>query len=210
MSIRPIAICVLALVTAGTAQAQYVQVNRTNKTIQVSVTETVHVDPEIAELKLGYINYAKTKDVAYEENVRAANKIVQQLLDSGLPKETIETETLRLGRRSDRQMDEFEAQQEWIIRVPVAHAQDVADLAVRAGANILGDVQWTVADPQAVDAKAHAAALARARLLAQQISSQTGAKLGDLLFVSNQEARDPYQRVGRDFKTFFRFPRKKR
>ncbi len=192
MSIRSLVVCVLALAVAGVARAQEVQVNRTNKTIQLTVTGTVRVNAEIAELKAGYRNHASTKDVAYQENVRAAGKIIQELLNAGVPKEAIETETLKLESRTEEEYrssapkrEELIALQEWTIRVPAGQAQDVADLVVRAGANVLDDVTWTVADPEALDAKANATALAKARELADKMAKQMGAKLGDLLYLSN-------------------------
>src|SRR5712691_6061693 len=103
MSIRSLVVCVLALAVAGVARAQEVQVNRTNKTIQLTVTGTVRVNAEIAELKAGYRNHASTKDVAYQENVRAAGKIIQELLNAGVPKEAIETETLKLESRTEEE-----------------------------------------------------------------------------------------------------------
>src|SRR5712692_7247686 len=101
MSIRPVVACALAFVVTGIARAQEVQVNRTNKTIEVTVAETVRVDAEIAELKAGYRNHASTKDLAYQENVRAAGKIIQELLNAGVTKEAIETQTLKLESQSE-------------------------------------------------------------------------------------------------------------
>ena len=186
----------LLLVVAPAAHAQVVNVSRTNKTIEVSLTESVRVDPEIAEIKLGYQNYGQTKDLAYEENVRKANQIVRAMLDARIPKEAIETEGVRLDRASveelpaaQRKEREFTARQTWTIRVPVPEAQKVVDLAVNAGANLVEEVNWTVADPPALEAKANTAALAKARALAEQMARQLGANVGELLYVSN---REPY------------------
>lgn len=56
------------------------------KTIEISATEKVVVPADTATAKIGYQNQALTKDAAYAENTRAANKILQAILDAGVPK----------------------------------------------------------------------------------------------------------------------------
>jgi len=59
------------------------------------------------------------------------------------------------------------------------------DIAVSAGANQVGGVEWNVSDPDALEAKAYGAALARAKRIAEQTASQAGVKLGEILSISN-------------------------
>jgi len=79
---------------AAPAQPQHASSDR--KTIEISTTEKVVVAADSATVKIGYQNLAATKDDAYGENTRTANKIVQAILDAGVPKEAIETESLKL------------------------------------------------------------------------------------------------------------------
>ena len=69
------------------------------------------------------------------------------------------------------------------------------DIAVGAGANEIEDVEWSVSDPAALEAQANAAAIAKARKLADATARQLGIKLGELLYVSNRFAR-PYDVEG--------------
>jgi uncharacterized protein YggE len=46
-------------------------------------------------------------------------------------------------------------------------------------------VEWNVADPEALEAKAYGAALARAKRIAEQTATQSGVKLGEILSISN-------------------------
>jgi uncharacterized protein YggE len=78
--------------------AQDISVNRSNKTVEVTVTESVEVDPEVAVVPVGYHNYGRTQDAAFADNVRIANHITQALMDAGIAKEDIQTERVRLGR----------------------------------------------------------------------------------------------------------------
>lgn len=193
--------CVLAFCGISVARAQQIQVNRENRTIAVTATDTVEANAEIAVVELGYHNYAKTHDRAYEDNVRASNKIIRALLGSGISKDSIDTESIHLSRVDPEGRDwtaeqkaerHFQATQSWKIHVAFADAQKIVDLAVRAGANQLTDVDWQVKDPEALQAKAGAAALAKARKLAESMATRLGAKLGELIYASNQT---PVQRT---------------
>ncbi len=161
------------------AQGQEVQVSRTNRTISVVVTESVRVDPEIARISVGYHNFARTKQIAYEENVRLANKIAKALLDAGVPKNLIETETFSVGRAQRYDMPEagskeleYAAEQIFSVRVPVAQAQAIVDRAVGAGANKVEEVEWAVTDPMSLEAKANSAALAKALTSAERMAKE--------------------------------------
>jgi uncharacterized protein YggE len=184
----------LALCGTTNLVAQEIQVNRQNKTIAVTADESVTAGAEVAELTIGYHNFAITQDVAFQENVRVADHITKGFLDVGIPKQNVETEKLRLGRadidekwtpemKKERQ---FEAQQSWKVTVSVSQAQAIVDLAVRNGANEIEDTEWDVLDPIALQGKAGAAALAKARKIAEQMARGLGAKLGDLVYASNR------------------------
>jgi uncharacterized protein len=184
---------VLVLFGSGYSLGQDIQVNRQNKTIAVTADESVTADAEVAVLAIGYHNYAATYDQAFQENVSNANRIERAFLGAGISKESIETKKLQLSRaelgenwtpdmKKERQ---FEAQQSWQVVVAVSRAQAIVDLAVQSGANEVDDVEWNVADPLALQAKASGAALAKARAIADQMAKGLGAKLGDLVYASN-------------------------
>jgi len=160
------------------------------KTIEISATEKVEVPAETATLKIGYQNQASSKDAAYAENARTANKILLAPSDAGVPKEAIETETLNLARDEDRyqgkpQPSTYSASQQWQIYAKASDAQKIVDIAVAAGANEIESVDWTVADPQKLEDRAYAAALARAKKVAEQTAMQTGLRLGAIISVTN-------------------------
>jgi uncharacterized protein YggE len=182
---------------AWTASAQDIQVNRQNKTIAVTADESVTADAEVAVLAIGYHNYASSQDAAFHENVRAAELITKAMLDAKIPEANIETDKLTLGAVGAGEIDEkwteqmkkehrFQAQQSWHLTVPSAQAQTVVDLCVNAGANEVDDVEWNVADPVALQAKAGSAALVKARSIAEQMAKGLGTKLGELVYASNR------------------------
>jgi uncharacterized protein len=189
--------CLLAVaiifITAS-LPAQDIQVNRQNKTIAVTADESTTADAEVAVLSIGYHNYGPGQDLVFRENVAAAERITKALLDAKIPRVNIETEKLRLARteidekwtpdmKKERQ---FVAEQSWHVTVSATEVQTVVDLAVKAGANEIDDVEWNVVDPVALQARASGAALAKARSIADQMAKGLGTKLGELVYASNR------------------------
>ena len=186
----------LAFVVLLPAMAQEIQVSRQNKTIAVTAEESITADAEVAVVNIGYHNYGPTQDAAFQNNVRVSNEITKALLDAGIPKANIETQNLHLTRiepeekwtseiKKERQ---FKAHQSWEINVSASQAQTIVDLAVKTGANEVENVQWNIADPLSLQAKASGAALTKARAIADQMAKGLGAKLGELVYASNNDS----------------------
>jgi len=175
------------------AVGQQIQVNRQNKTIAITADESVSVDAEVATITVGYQNYALTKDAAYSESLRVSNEVTKALLNGGVPKSALETESVRLERAErdekwtaeEKKERQYQATQTWTIHVSADRAQTVVDIALRAGANVLEALDWNVSDPKALEARAGAAALAKAKAIAEQMAKGLNAKLGDLIYASN-------------------------
>jgi len=192
--------CVFGLLPAF---SQQVQVNRQNKTIAITADESVSVDPEVATITVGYQNYASTKDAAYGENIRVSNEVTKALLNSGVPKSALETESVRLERaerdekwtNEEKKERQFQATQTWTIHASADKAQTVVDIALRAGANTLEALDWNVSDPKALQAKAGAAALSKAKAIAEQMAKGLNAKLGDLVYASNRASTTEYAQL---------------
>jgi uncharacterized protein len=186
---------VVFLLIAPSVFSQSVEVNRQNRTIEVIVTETVRVDPEIANITMGCIEYGQTHDQAYQANLAVADKVIKALLAAGVSKDQMESSSIDLSEsnRSDlsdpsasvRKMRQFKAHQSWHLRVGVSDAQRLIDIAVQAGANGVEDVSWDVADAEALESRARVAALEKARATAAEMAKGEGGKVGDLLYGSN-------------------------
>jgi uncharacterized protein len=190
---------VILLLCAGCftpAFAQDVAVNPQNRTVSVSISDTIQADPEVAVVSIGYKNFGPTREAAYAQNTDMAKKIIAALTSAGVKAEDIETDNATLNRVDDsdkgwtddqKKERQYEADQEWNIRVPPAQAQHVVDIAIAAGSNNFTGVDWQVIDPLALDAKANALALDKARTLADQMAAKFGAKVGQILYVGNAE-----------------------
>jgi uncharacterized protein len=167
------------------------QINRQNRSIEVVASETIKVEPDVAEVTLGCVTYGETHDDAYQANLKIADSVIKKLLSAGVSKEEIQSSTIELGEansndnRPSPKGRQFEAHQTWQIRLAASDAQKIIDDAVAAGANGIEDVSWDVSDPEGLEAKARAAAMKKARETASQIAESGGAKLGELLYASN-------------------------
>lgn len=183
------------LLVASSAFSQTIEVNRQNRTVEVIVTETVQVEPDTANVTVGCVTYGQTHDQAYQANLAVADKVIKALLDMGISKDQIESGSIELsetnpGDLSDqapaiRKVRQFKAHQNWRVRVSASEAQKMIDTAVQAGANGVEDVNWVVADTEALEAKARGAAIEKARTTADELAKAAGGKLGDLLYASN-------------------------
>ena len=189
---------VLAVAAAG----QQVQVSRANKTIAVTAEESVSVEPDVAIVTFGYQNYGTTEKEAYDDNLRVSDALVKALVGGGIEKKLIESGKVVVQRvepnpglnwtPEQRKQRQFSAEQSWKVTLGAAEGQLLVDLVMHAGANRLENVDWEVSDRVALQAKAGAAALAKARSIAEQMAKGLNVKLGELVYASNQAVSGPY------------------
>ena len=71
--------------------------------------------------------------------------------------------------------------------VPAAKAASVLQAAISAGANNSGDIQWSLKQRESLQAEAAEKALAHAREIADRMAKGLNAKMGGLLYASNQQ-----------------------
>lgn len=186
---------VTLLCAAPSAYSQTISVSGQNRTVEVSVTESVSVNAEIVEVTIGCVKYGSTHDQAYQENLRVADQVIKALLAAGVPKESISSSRIELGETDSagnssgstkkQANKQFKANQSWTIRVAASDAQRIIDLAVQAGANGVERVDWDVKSPEDLEAKARAAALVKARQVAGEMAKTLDAKLGEVLYANN-------------------------
>src|SRR6266436_4886049 len=191
------------LFTPFCTNAQILRLGSDNKsTIEATTTEKISVPSDSAIVKVGFNHIADTKDAAYNETVRLGAKIIKALIDAGISKEEIQTETLNVVREEEPSRNissspkmRYSAEQQWRVHVVAADAQKTIDIAVAAGANSVQGVEWNVSDPQSLRAKAYGVALARAKEMAEQSAAQVGVKLGELISIINGEESEGFAKV---------------
>lgn len=67
---------VFSLCFAPSALSQTIEVNRQNRTIEVVVSESARVEPDVANVTLGCLAYGQTHDEAYQANLAVADKVI--------------------------------------------------------------------------------------------------------------------------------------
>lgn len=198
--------------TVLAAGAQTIQVNKENRTIAVTATDKVTVLADAATVHIGFIVYGPDSEWAYATGSRISNAIIKALTDAGVPKDAIESENQNISPVQDYQIQtlppaeksqkKFQVTQSWTVRTAADDAAKVLDLAVKAGANQSGQIDWSFKDEHAPETEAAAKALKSARAQADQMATSLKAKLGVLLFASNQAQAEPirpmiYEQAGR-------------
>ena len=191
---KRLAVLSVLVLIAAALRAQTIEVNRTNKTIAVTAEDSIYADPDIAMVKIACHSFAPTKDTAYRDNLKLAEAITTAMEKANIPRAAIETSDISLERvdpetnwtpeiKRDRQ---YKVHHAWTVKVSAASAQNVIALAVAAGANEVEEPEWEVSDAAALQAKAGAAALKKARGVADQMAQGLGTKLGELVYASNR------------------------
>src|SRR5277367_4891233 len=191
----------LAIGTAAVLQAQQIDVNKNNRTIAATATDKATVDAEVATVHIGFQVYAADSKSAYALGSKTSNAIADALKKAGVeasaiqsdsenvaPVQPFELQNLPDVQKAQRQ---FQVSQSWSVKTSAKNAPAVLDTAVQAGANQSGQIEWDVADPDALEAQAAESALKRARAIADQMAKGLGTTLGPLVYASNQVAERP-------------------
>ncbi len=92
---------------------------------------------------------------------------------------------------AEKAQRKFQVTQSWTVRTNADDAAKVLDLAVKAGANQSGQIDWSLKDENAAQSEAAAKALQRARTVAAEMAKGLNAKLGALLYASNETQAEP-------------------
>jgi len=186
---------------AATAYPQQIQVNKENRTIAITATDSASAMADTATVHIGFVAYAPDAQAAYSEGSKTSNAIIDALTAKGVAKTAIQSESQNVSETQQYELEKltpaeqaqkrFQVRQSWTVQTKADGAAGVLNTAVNAGANQSGQIDWTVADEKALDAQAAGKALTRARAIASQMAKGLGIQLGDLIYASNQAPEAP-------------------
>jgi uncharacterized protein YggE len=193
---------ILLAVAAITAQAQQIVVSKDNRTIAVTTSADANAPADMVAVQIGFVAYGADQESAYAQGSRISNAIAAALKAAGIPQDAIQSESQSITpvqqytnqdwTPAEKAERKFQVQQSWSVKTAAANGAKVLDVAVKAGANQSGQMSWSVADQDALQAKAAKLALDRARQIAQQMAAGLSATLGPLVYASNEApAREP-------------------
>lgn len=186
---------------AATLSAQQIQINKDNRTIAITATDTASAMADRATVHVGFVAYAPDAEAAYAKGSKTSNAIIGALTTKGIAKTDIQSESQSVAETQQYELEKlppaeqaqrrFQVRQSWTVQTKADDAASVLNTAVNAGANSSGQIEWTVADEKALEAKAAGNALSRARAIASQMAQGLGIQLGELIYASNQAPEGP-------------------
>jgi uncharacterized protein YggE len=188
-------VAVVAAMFAVQVSAQQIQVNKENKTIAITTSDQAETLADTAVLTVGFHIYGKDQDGTYADASRTSNAIMTAVTAAGVPKDAIESaeqslSPLEPNDDSDKaryaQGIRFEFAQSWRVTVPAEAVANILHVAIIAGANDSGNIDWELKKDDALEAEAAKKALEHARQIAVQMAEGLGVKLGTLVYASNQ------------------------
>ncbi|HEV2135709.1 MAG TPA: SIMPL domain-containing protein [Terracidiphilus sp.] len=186
---------VLSAALAGIVSAQTIQINRENKTIAISTTDEATATADIAAVTIGFGVFGSDAESTYADGGKLSHAILEALHKTGIKDGSIESSDQGLQRNTDfndkdtpeqRAQKRFVFRQSWVVSVAPKDAAQVIRVAVAAGANQSGAIEWRLSDRNALQAKAAQAALVKARAVASQMADGLHVKLGELIYASNE------------------------
>jgi uncharacterized protein YggE len=190
MKILPVVLSVLVLAT--TASAQTITVSKENRTIAITTSDDASAFADVAVVTIGFNLYGTDQQQAYTDATRTSNAIIKALTDAGIKADAIQSSSQNLSPIDENDKLHyakglrFEFNQSWRVTTAAKSASDVLHVAITAGANNSGGIQWQLADDNALEAEAAQKALTHARQIAERMAKGLNAKLGVLVYASNQ------------------------
>ena len=186
----------LAIIPAAAQQPTQPQlkVDSSNRTLTVTATDNVSVEPDQAVLHIGFVTQPQDAKSAYAEGSRASNAIITALKQAGVAESAIRSESQYLDRDWTTKLRKYTLHQDWTVKVAPQHAAEILDAAINAGATSSGQIEWTVKDEKALEAQALDKAAARARADAEVLAKGMAVRLGSLVYVTNQMSAPSFPR----------------
>lgn len=183
---------VILFAVAMAVKAQTIQINKDNRTIAITTSDEATAPADTAQVSIGFTAYGNDSDGTYADGSRISNGILAAVRASGVKDAQIasrsqnlqplgEEDKIRFGKGI-----RFQLNQSWQVTVPAAEAAKLLNVAINAGANNSGDIGWSLADDNSLQAEAAEKALTHARAIADRMASGLHAKLGVLVYASNQ------------------------
>lgn len=213
LSIRLIAAALLSLAVSAPAytaqaQAQPPAAAEPPRSITVSGSGQVSVQPDLAVITIGVETNADEAGAALTQNSEQMQALLTTLEEAGVPSEDIQTQALQLfspdqqppqpapaaeSAPADAQSASYRAVN--LVEVTVRDLSQVGELidqAVQAGGNQIQGIRFDISDPQAALDQARQAAWNDVRHKAEQWAELTGATLGDVLTINEFQSNIPF------------------
>jgi len=192
-------VTLLAIATAACSAAEAAPASETQsipRTITVIGEGKVRLRPDVATMNVGIEARASSVSEAKDQVDALMAAMTAALLDAGVSEKDIQTSyygiyyereampVLSEGPATDVQAGYLVSNMVLVTIRDVDSAGDVLDAVVRAGANQVHGVTFTVSDESAWQSQAREKAVADARSRAEELAQLSGVELGEIQSVS--------------------------
>ncbi|MEW5962483.1 MAG: SIMPL domain-containing protein [Pseudomonadota bacterium] len=197
---RPILVLGLALASAVAllldAGATRAEEKAMQRTVTVSASGQVAVKPDLARISTGVTTEAATAREAMSRNSEAMGKLIAGLKSAGVAAEDIQTSELAVGPRYSNPRDGKApsiigyqvTNQVRIAARDLARLGEVLDQLVSLGANQIGGLSFEASTAETARDEARRQAVANALRRAKLYAEAAGAKVGQVLTISEETA----------------------
>lgn len=162
-------------------------------TITVSETGEIYAKPDLALVAFSVITEAKTVGEAMSENTEKMNSIIGAMKDEGIEEKDLKTTSFTIYPRYEwwkveteiypyppgkRVLVGYEVQQSLQVKIrEMAKIGDIIQGATDAGANQVGDLQFTIDKEDELKKQARGQAIDKAKTKAEELAQQLGVNL---------------------------------
>lgn len=173
--------------------------------ISVSAEGRVFVKPDVALINLGAKTEAWNVKTVIKENTEKMNLILTELKNLGIAEKDIQTTKYNLEPRyeylekGERIFKGYVLENE--IRVKIRDFEKIGEVLEKAtekGANLIGNLSFSIDDSEEARAKAREVAIKRAKEKAEKIARQSGIKLKKLVNIYEEYSYYPIERVKKE------------
>ena len=198
----------LALLAAGfLAAAPLVSAEEPAPSITVVGSGSVSGAPDTAEVTAGVVTQAATASQAMSQNSATMEKVLKALTALGIADRDIHTTNVSIvpqrastqpSRPAPSPVIGYEVTNQVRVRVRnLSSLGRLLDTLVGQGANALGGIGFSIADPAPLLEQARSKAIADARQKAQVYATAAGVKVGRVIFIRDTSAGPPRPMAGR-------------
>lgn len=188
------ALAALAFTRPAPAQAQNVGVPGMRQVTVVGQGE-VRVTPDLATVQLGVETTAPTVQEALAQNTAQAQAIIDQIKALGVEDKDIQTSSFNIYANyanEGRSIAGYTVSNIVMVTIrDMQRAGDLLDRVVQVGANRVYGISFGLSDPGAARAQARDAAMADARVRAEQYARAGSATLGSVLVITENLGSSP-------------------
>ena len=193
-----LAIVLVALFLAAPAVAR---ADEASPSVTVTGTGTASGAPDTAEVSAGVVTQAPTAAQAMSQNTAAMEQVLRAIRAQGVADRDVQTTNVSIvpvraqsspSRPQPGAVSGYEVTNQ--VRVKVRNLTSLGrliDTLVSQGANALGGIAFSIADPAALLDQARTKAIADARQKAQVYAVAAGAKLGRVLAIKDTASGPP-------------------